>query len=245
MARSVLLRVSRRDAQRRVRALGGRVEYNANVIPVFYSFRRCPYAMRARLALDVSAQRCELREVFLKSKPEAMLRASPKGTVPVLVDIDGAVIDESLDIMLWALHRADPEAWLAPNEDSRAGMLALIRHFDDHFKNHLDRYKYPNRFDGADANVSRAAASADLQMLEQRLAETNFLFGERATLADMAIVPFVRQFANVDAAWFAEQRWPGVRRWLDAFVSSERFDRIMRPVDAWIPGTPGVPFPFS
>src|ERR1700753_4018644 len=119
--------------------------------------------MRARLALDVSKQECELREVSLRNKPADMLRASPKGTVPVLVLPDGKVIDQSLDIMLWALDRNDPEHWLTPDADS---MRLLSGRFDSHFKQSLDRYKYPTRFAGADPLVSRAAACQDLAVLE-------------------------------------------------------------------------------
>jgi glutathione S-transferase len=201
--------------------------------------------MRARLALDASQQRCELREVVLKNKPEAMLQASPKGTVPVLVDTDGSVIDESLDIMLWALVRNDPEQWLSPSAAAREEMLTLVRHFDVHFKHHLDRYKYPARHVDADATLSRAEASQDLQELEARLTRTDWLSGDRVTLADMAIAPFVRQFANVDATWFASQPWPRLQRWLDTIVDSARFQHIMRPVEAWKPGTEGIVFPFD
>jgi glutathione S-transferase len=200
--------------------------------------------MRARLALDASQQRCELREVVLKNKPEAMLQASPKGTVPILIDTDGSVIDESLDIMLWALARNDPEQWLRPAAGSREEVLTSVRHFDRHFKHHLDRYKYPSRYVEADAIASRAEASRDLQELETQLTRTDWLKGDRITLADMAIAPFVRQFANVDSRWFASQPWPRLQRWLDTIVDSARFQRIMRPVEAWKPGTEGVAFPF-
>jgi len=212
------------------------------MIPILYSFRRCPYAMRARLALDASGQGCELREIALREKPSEMLRAAPKGTVPVLVVAEGEVIDESLDIMLWALRRSDPEHWLTPDADSLEGMLALIARFDSHFKQHLDRYKYPDRFVEADSMVSRTEACLDLELLENRLARTAHLAGERVSLADMAVAPFVRQFANVDTVWFARQSWPAVQHWLTAIVASERFVRIMRPVPVWVPGTRGVSF---
>jgi glutathione S-transferase len=199
--------------------------------------------MRARLALDASGQVCELREVVLRAKPAQMLRVSPKGTVPVLLTGDGAVIDESLDIMLWALRRNDTERWLTPESDSFEGMRSLIAHFDSHFKPHLDRYKYPNRFAPGDADASRARAGVDIQALEDRLVRMPQLCGDRIALADMAVAPFVRQFANVDAGWFASQPWPGVQRWLAAIVASERFERIMRPFAPWVPGASGVPFP--
>jgi glutathione S-transferase len=200
--------------------------------------------MRARLALDVSGQGCELREVALRDKPSQMLQASPKGTVPVLVVGEGEVIEESLDIMLWALRRHDPEHWLTPDADSLPQMLALIARFDSHFKQHLDRYKYPNRFGGADCVASRAEACLDLELLENRLARTPHLAGERVSLADMAVAPFVRQFANVDAGWFASQTYAAVQRWLATIVTSERFNRIMKQVPVWVPGTRGVSFPF-
>ena len=214
------------------------------MIPILYSFRRCPYAIRARLALDASEQRCELREVVLRNKPAEMLQASPKGTVPVLVDVDGTVIDESLDIMLWALKRHDPERWLQPESHSLDDMLALIGHFDSHFKHHLDRYKYPTRYAGADAAQSRDEASVDVRTIEQRLESAPFLFGNRPALSDMAIAPFVRQFVNVDAAWSAIEPWPRVRHWLETITHSPRFERIMRSLPAWEPGTQGAQFPF-
>ena len=213
------------------------------MIPILYSFRRCPYAMRARLALDASAQECELREIALREKPPEMLQASPKGTVPVLVVADGEVIDESLDIMLWTLRRNDPEHWLTPDADSLQGMLELIARFDSHFKQHLDGYKYPGRFEGADCVASRTEACLDLQLLENRLVRTLHLAGEGVSLADMAIAPFVRQFANVDAVWFASQSWRAVQNWLTLIVASARFERIMRSVAVWVPGTRGVSFP--
>jgi glutathione S-transferase len=202
--------------------------------------------MRARLALDVSGLACELREVILRDKPDAMLRASPKGTVPVLIDVDGSVIDESLDIMLWALRRSDPESWLAPQDGqgTLADMLSLICRCDDEFKPNLDRYKYPSRYPGTSAEFSRENGGQFLSELEARLQFTSYLFGPRTTLADMAIATFVRQFANVDAAWFASQAWRGLHRWLSGIVESPRFARIMRPVAVWTPGSVGVAFPF-
>jgi glutathione S-transferase len=213
------------------------------MIPILYSFRRCPYAIRARLALDASGQGCELREIALRDKPAQMLRVAPKGTVPVLVFADGEVIDNSLDIMLWALGRNDPEHWITPDADSHCGMLAMIAQFDSHFKQHLDRYKYARNVEGADSLASRAEACLDLQLLESRLARTPYLAGEGVSLVDIAIAPFVRQFANVDAVWFASQSWAALQRWLRTILESERFERIMRPVAVWIPGTRGVSFP--
>jgi glutathione S-transferase len=198
-------------------------------LPILYSFRRCPYAMRARLALDVSAQVCEVREIILRDKPDEMLRASPKGTVPVLVDVDGSVIDESLDIMIWGLRRNDPEGWLTPERETLASMRSLICHFDEQFKWHLDRYKYPNRSPDANAEFSRGEAVVSLLLLEERLQAEKYLFGGRIALADMAIAPFVRQFSKVEPAWFSSQPLPNTTRWLTAITESPRFTRIMRP----------------
>lgn len=213
--------------------------------PILYSFRRCPYAMRARLALDASAQRCELREVVLRNKPAEMLQASPKGTVPVLIQSDGTVIDQSLEIMLWSLQRNDPEHWLTPQRGSMAEMLELIAHFDTHFKANLDRYKYPARFGDVDPLLHRGLASQSLSMLEQRLGKSGCLFGDAPALADMAIMPFIRQFANVSPEWFADQPCEKLKAWLTTSQQSARFVRIMRPLPPWDFGTTGVRFPFD
>lgn len=214
-------------------------------LPVLYSFRRCPYAMRARLALAASGQLCELREVELRAKPVALLAASPKGTVPVLVLPDGEVIEESLDIMLWALRRHDPVGWLQPLRGDMAEMLALVAECDGRFKHHLDRYKYPQRYAGADSLEHRAAATPWLRELDGRLRSGSYLFGSRAALADMAIAPFVRQFAQADAAWFDAQPWHGLNTWLRAWLESEWFARVMGRYLPWEPGSPLQYFPQS
>lgn len=209
--------------------------------PVLYSFRRCPYAMRARLALAVSEQPHELREVVLRDKPAEMLAASPKGTVPVLVLPGGEVIEESLDIMRWALTRNDPEQWLSPPQASQQEMDALIAATDGDFKCHLDRYKYPNRYPAesegdavAFALRHRSEATHWLAQLDDRLA-SGWLLGAQASLADMAILPFVRQFAHTDADWFALQPWPRLQAWLAAFEASAIFAGVMGKHAAWQP----------
>lgn len=196
---------------------------------LLYSFRRCPYAMRARLALLVSDTRFEIREIVLRDKPAAMLAVSPKATVPVLQLDDGRVIDESFDIMRWALGRNDPERWLAGYD------AALVEAFDTHFKHHLDRYKYAERHD-ADPIVHRDAGVALLEMLEERLVATRYLSGAERTLSDMAIMPFVRQFASVDRGWFETQPIAQVQAWLAALVASPLFDRAMQRLEPWVPG---------
>ena len=197
--------------------------------PILYSFRRCPYAMRARMALLVSGLPFELREVVLRDKPAAMIAASPKATVPVLVLEDGAVIDESLDIVRWALRHSDPEDWLAGDD------AVLIATFDGAFKHHLDRYKYAERYH-ADPVAHRSAGFALLQELEQRLASSANLCRDTSALTDIAIFPFVRQFAAVDRVWFDARPVPQVRAWLARHIASPLFDRAMARVPPWTPG---------
>ena len=192
-------------------------------LPTLYSFRRCPYAMRARMALAVAGISHELIEVSLKAKPAAMLKASAKGTVPVLILPSGCVIDESLDIMHWALSQNDPEGWLATND----AMTELIAINDGTFKFHLDRSKYANRYHGSDPAMHRAEAVKILATLEQRLSNSDYLFGSAPTFADVAIFPFVRQFARADAAAFASAMLPALQRWLTRWESSALFQAVM------------------
>ena len=197
--------------------------------PVLYSFRRCPYAIRARLAFAVSSTCCELREVRLSSKPDAMLAVSPKGTVPVLVLPDGNVIDESLDIMRWSLAKHDPERWLEGDD------AALIGRNDGPFKHELDRYKYPERY-GVDPHKHRSMGMEFLRELDGRLGHTGQLCGPVRSMADAAIVPFVRQFAAVDQKWFSDQPLLRLKVWLADHTSSELFNMIMLQVAPWSPG---------
>jgi glutathione S-transferase len=198
-------------------------------MPILYSFRRCPYAMRARMALLVSGMAVEIREVVLRDKPLAMLAVSPKGTVPVMVLADGAVIDESLDIMRYALGQNDPEDWLAGDD------AALIAVNDGPFKHHLDRYKYPERH-GSEPLSHRAAALDLLVPLEARLMRTAHLQGATRTLADVALFPFVRQFAAVEPDWFDAQPLPHLKQWLAAHSGSDLFERAMVRRPAWRDG---------
>lgn len=212
--------------------------------PILYSFRRCPYAMRARLALAISNRNCELREVVLRDKPPEMLAVSPKGTVPVLIDIGGQIIDESIDIMLWALQQNDPEQWLTPDpRSSVAEMLELIDRFDRKFKYHLDRYKYPDRYPGVDAKFHRDEGAVYLEKLNAQLSATKYLYGDRTSLADMAIAPFVRQFAQTDLNWFNEQPLLHLKTWLARFTDSAIYRSIMYKYPKWESGNLGVMFP--
>ncbi|MDO9166075.1 MAG: glutathione S-transferase [Rhodoferax sp.] len=211
--------------------------------PVLYSFRRCPYAMRARLALLASGQVCELREVVLAHKPAALLEASAKGTVPVLVLPDGQVVDQSLDIMLWALRRNDPPHGLPANSDALTDALQLVARCDGEFKFHLDRYKYPSRFGLNDVAMPREGGASYLSDLNTRLTAHRHLLGELESLADVAIAPFVRQFAHTDATWFGSQLWPALQAWLAAFENSPIYEQVMKKYPPWEPGQPPVIFP--
>ncbi|WP_307691828.1 glutathione S-transferase [Variovorax ginsengisoli] len=202
-------------------------------LPVLYSFRRCPYAIRARLALHASGTPCALREVVLRDKPLALLAASPQATVPVLVLRDGEVIAQSLDIMRWALARHDPQGWLRPGVGTLDDALALIADCDLHFKRDLDRYKYPGRYEDADADVHRSQGAAFLMRLQAQLQATPHLAGARSGLADHAIAPFVRQFAMVEPDWFVQQPWPHLRAWLDGWTGSEAFAAVMHRYAPW------------
>ena len=208
-------------------------------LPVLYSFRRCPYAMRARLALHASGIALEHREVVLKNKPAHMLALSPKGTVPVLWlpnaqgAVGGQILEQSLDIMLWALRQHDPLTWLPASDAGMADALALIAHNDGPFKQQLDRYKYPNRSGLNSGAVDRDEAAVWLHSLEVRLQSAPFLAGEQFGLADAAVAPFVRQYAHTDPGWFAAQAWPALVAWLAAFEASALFAAIMHKHAPW------------
>ena len=212
-------------------------------LPILYSFRRCPYAMRARLAIRASGVTCELREVVLRDKAPEFLAASSKATVPVLVPPKGAVIEQSLDVMLWALAQNDPKDWLHPQTGTRAQMMALIRLAEDDFKPNLDRTKYASRYPQADRAQARNCAAGFLMDLNALLAKHSFLFGNRAALADMAIAPFVRQFASIDRPWFDSQPWPELVEWLDKFLQSVEFTSVMTKYAKWQAGDPVIVFP--
>jgi len=193
--------------------------------------------MRARMALYVAGIQCEIREVVLKDKPQAMLDISPKGTVPVLHLPDGRIIDESLEIMCWALAGNDPEGWMSPETGSVDDMFALIREDDSAFKFHLDRYKYPQRFDDAiHAQHHFEQAGEFLIGLDTRMNRHRFLFGGHASLVDVALFPFVRQFAAVDPEKFAQLPCARVRYWLQYWLGDSRFVRVMKKLPRWHAG---------
>ena len=194
--------------------------------------------MRARLALASAAVQVELREILLRDKAPEFLQTSPSGTVPCLKTED-RVIDESRDIMIWALQLNDPEGWLAMPDEGNA----LIDEIEGPFKTALDRYKYSTRYNDADKQAERETASGYLRDLDERLSSQDWLFGEKPTLADMAILPFVRQFAMTDKAWFDAQPWPHLSRWLEAFLASERLSKVMPKYPVWQAGDTATLFP--
>ncbi len=171
-----------------------------------------------------------------------MLLASPKGTVPILLLSEGRVVDESLDIMTWSLKQADPEGWLPERQDDQLRFDELLARNDGSFKMALDRYKYPNRFEGADPHQARDDGARFIRDLDVCLQNGQFLLGQRFSLADAAILPFIRQYAHVDRDWFYRQSWKAVIAWLDAFKESERFLSVMIKIPAWQQGTKGVAF---
>lgn len=215
-----------------------------NALPILYSFRRCPYAMRARLGIASSGVPVELREVLLRDKPGHMLTISPKGTVPVLLLPDGTVIDESREIMDWALAQSDPHHWRVL--DSRLAELdSWLQENDGPFKADLDHYKYSVRFPEQPMEDYRAQGERFLHRLEARLSDQPYLMGKRPGMADMAVFPFIRQFAFVDKDWFDQTPYPHLQGWLQGFLDSELFARVMQKTPQWQVGNPIVEFPGS
>ena len=205
--------------------------------PIFYSFRRCPYAMRARLALLEANQKVEIREILLKEKPVDFLQASPSSTVPCLL-IEDKIIDESIDIMIWALSKNDPGNFL----DMPDLGYDLINENDGPFKIALDKTKYHSRYPDENQKSNREKASGFIYKLEN-IFEGPFLFGEDPKLVDIAVLPFIRQFAFVDKIWFDQQPWQKVVVWLNRFLNSKRFTDIQQKYVQWKSGTNSVFFP--
>ena len=210
--------------------------------PILYSFRRCPYAMRARLALLASGIRCEMREIALSQKPDSMLAVSPKGTVPVLV-LKDKVLEESLDIMHWAMAQSDPQCWSTAGQSNDAQAQAWVRSCDDEFKKNLDRYKYPNRYALSDGLAHRDMGAQFLLKLNAQLEKTPYLMGGDWCWVDAAIAPFVRQFARTDRDWFDAQAWSALKVWLENFEQSPAYSEVMHKFKVWHQGAKPVAFP--
>lgn len=206
-------------------------------LPILYSFRRCPYAMRARLAILSAREPVVIREVSLKNKPEDLLIISPLSTVPCLHG-QNKIILESIEIMLWALQKNDPESLLnMPSEG-----CAIINYNDNYFKKTLDRTKYRSNLINVDIVKERKLASEFLNYLDSLLTKT-FLFNNKKTLADIAILPFIRQYAFIDRTWFYEQKWGNLIKWLNRFLESPSFDTIQTKYPIWMQGQNPIIFP--
>ena len=199
--------------------------------PVLYSFRRCPFAMRTRMALYYAKIQCEIREIKLSHKPPQMLEISPKGTVPVLLLPCGTVIDESLNIMQWALEQNDPDKWLGNMNNPESDLL--IKRNDTVFKQALDRYKYPSRYPNDESANATEIALEILCDLDTRLSVHNMLLGHHKSFADVAIFPFIRQFASVDKHWFDTLRLEFLQKWLNTYLNNALFLNIMQKYNPW------------
>jgi glutathione S-transferase len=201
--------------------------------PILYSFRRCPYAIRARMSLYYSGITLEHREILLREKPKEFLELSPKGTVPVLKISETELLEESLEIMIWALKQNDPAGWLNADKNTTD---ALIERNDNLFKKSLDRYKYPNRYPEEDCSNAQNQCKEILQDLNHRLEKTEQLCTNNITLADIAIFPFIRQCAFTDKNWFDTLPIPKLHQWLDNHLKSDLFSTVMVKFDPWEKG---------
>lgn len=211
------------------------------LFPRLYSFRRCPYAMRARLGLLFADLTVELREVVLKNKPATMLAISPKGTVPVLQFVDGSVIEESIEIIMWALEQQDPQGLLDSNVLHEA--TALIEQNDTSFKYWLNRYKYADRYLDMTQTDYREQGEVFLKVLETLLTKHTFLLGDSVTIADICILPFIRQFAHVDRAVFYNLPYPNLQLWLQSWLDHPFFIQAMTKFAPWQEDDEVVIFP--
>ena len=203
---------------------------------VLYSFRRCPYCMRAHMGLKNSGLKIELREVELKNIPDELLRRSSKATVPIMVLPDNNVIDESWDILKWALEQNDPDNWLGEDKQFLFDTEMLVETNDFSFKTDLDHYKYADRFPEHDAQHYRKACEEFIEELEAMLSENDNLLADQLTIADIAIFPFIRQFSLVDQSWFDQSPYKNVRRWLEKLISTELFNHVFQKRQVWEKG---------
>jgi len=207
-----------------------------NNLPIIYSLRNCPFAMRARIAIYKSQQPVLLRDIVLKDKPQEMLVASPKGTVPVLITPNGTVIEESFEVMLWALSMSDPDDLLFSGDDEMlASMQTLIYRFDNEFKRCLENYKCAKRYSETNVIECRQACEAYIAQLEQLLTAHQYLMADRESLADIALLPFIRQFARVERQWYLQAPYPHVRQWLNHYLQSKMFSKVMTKHQLWLP----------
>ena len=211
-----------------------------NNLPILYSFRRCPYAMRARMAIHISGQKCELREVLLKDKPPSMLEYSAKGTVPVLILQDGKIIDESLDVIDWALNLNDPDDWQRSKDKEKTKELIKIN--DGEFKYHLDRYKYSKRYDNEDPEFHRKKCLKFIESINNELNNSEYIFDDNISYADIVLLPFIRQFRIADIEWFDSLPYDNLKKWLSSFLDSSLLNSIMKKYDLWKEGDKSIVF---
>lgn len=205
--------------------------------PILYSFRRCPYAMRARMALVYSAVECELREVVLRDKPPSLLEYSPKGTVPVLILSDGTIIEESMDVINYALSRGDPEGLLDTTSEQSDDVEGLIVNNDKDFVKWLTRYKYFERHpEQTQAEYLQVIEENYLQEFEKRLSGHKYIVSDKKTKADLALIPFIRQFAYADKEYFYNCKYKKIIAWLEGFMSDPSFEVVMHKFDQWHEG---------
>lgn len=218
-------------------------------LPILYSLRNCPYAMRARIAIYKSKLAVELRDLVLSNKPTEMIAASPKATVPILVVAPSTVIDESLDVMLWVLAKSDP-ANLLRKEGHKCELilsdtnlptkftqiLALVYLFDSKFKPSLEAYKCAKRYHESNLLLCRQECEVFIQNLEQRLNEHNYLIDNKESMADIALLPFIRQFAKVERQWYLQSDYPKVKKWLNQYLQSPMFNKVMKKYPLWSSG---------
>jgi glutathione S-transferase len=204
-------------------------------LPILYSLQHCPFAMRARMALLMAKQDVILRAVITKNKPAEMLEISPKGTVPILLLPDCTVIDESLNIMNWALQQSDPSDLLYKNQpELYCEMLNIISNCDTDFRINLSAYKHSKRYHLEDESERRSECEIFITQLESRLQSSDFFFGDKLSMADLAILPNIRQFVNVDRKWFRLANYPCLTKWLASIMQSLLFNKTMRKYPLWI-----------
>ena len=216
-----------------------------NNFPILYSFRRCPYAMRARLALQSSGIVVEIREIKLQNKPKEFLQSSQKGTVPVLILNSEKVLDESIDIIKWALKTNDPKNWLAEGQLNQIEIDKILITLEGDFKKNLDKYKYPNRYKSNNKNFYRDNNLKFLNYLNHLLKENNALNCPHLSMLDYAILPFIRQFRNVDELWFDALDLIFLKKWLFQFIDSNEFSSIMKKYNLWDPNETPIYTNFS
>lgn len=205
------------------------------VLPILYSLRRCPYAMRARLGLLQAKQTVMLRDIIMTNIPPEMLAVSPKGSVPVLVLDDSSVIDESIDIMIWALKKNDPNNLLFSEQpDTLPAMLSLINRNDNEFVESLDKYKAAARYHDTDEPFYREQCERFIYHIEQCLADNDFLMGSHPGLADYALLPFVRKFSRIDRKWYLQASYPNIQRWLNTHYENPLYSKAMKKYPQWL-----------